>query len=149
VTACRAVFGVTVCTVAVAGCGSGDKGPTRIEYAQRADAICARYNQQTAALRARRADAKELARIADRTLVLLDRATARLRALEMPNDEEKAARSWLDSLARLRADVVKIRDAARANDLATVRAAAIKAERDNDASNALARKLGLTACSSA
>jgi hypothetical protein len=144
----RRVLVVTVSTLALAACGSGNEGPTRIEYAQRADAICSRYNQQTATLRTRRADVKELARIAERTLVLLDRATARLRALAIPSDEETAARRWLDSLGRLRADVVKIRDAARANDLATVRVVAIKAEHDNETSNALARRLGLTACSS-
>jgi hypothetical protein len=135
--------------LALAACGSGAKGPTRIEYAQRADAICTRYNQQTAALRTESRNVKDLAHIAQRTLVLLDDATARLRALEIPSDEEKAARRWLDSLGRLRADVVKIRDAARANDLAAVRTVAIAAERDNEASNALARRLGLTACSSA
>lgn len=144
----RRILGVTVCMLVLAACGSGSKGPTRIEYAQRADAICSRYNQQTARLRGRSADVKALAHIADRTLVLLDRATARLRALEIPHGEETAARRWLDSLGRLRVDVVKIRDAARANDLAAVRAVAITAERDNETSNALARRLGLTACSS-
>ena len=144
----RRILVVTACALAVAACGSGSKGPTRIEYAQRADAICARYNQQTARLRSRHADVKQLARIAERTRVLLDDATARLRALTIPSDEENAARRWLDSLQRLRVDVVKIRDAARANDLSVVHLVALRAERDNETSNALARHLGLVACSS-
>jgi hypothetical protein len=143
----RRVFIVTASALTLAACGSGSKGPTRIEYAQQADAICSRYKQETSALRARSGTVKELARIAERTLVLLDQTTAQLRALPMPQDETKAAGAWLDSLRRLRRDVVRIRDAARDNDLERVRVAAIAAERDDEASNALARRLGLTACS--
>ena len=144
----RRVLAIATCTFALAACGSDNRGPSPIEYAQRADAICSRYNQQTARLRDRGTGVENLARIADRPLALLDRATARLRALPTPRDESEAAQRWLASLQRLHVDVVKIRDAARANDLATVRAAAVIAERDDEASNALARRLGMTACSS-
>src|SRR5437764_3362104 len=75
---------IVTCTLALAACGSGSKGPSRVEYAQRADAICSRYNQQTARLGGRGTGVENLARIADRTLVSLDRATARLRALPIP-----------------------------------------------------------------
>jgi hypothetical protein len=138
---------VLVCTVAVAGCGSGSKGLTRLEYARRADAICTQYNRQTARLQGRGAGVQRLASIADRTLVLLDRATSRLAALPPPREASSLAHRWLASLDRLRADVVKIRDAARANDLATVRTVATAAQRDNDASNRLAQRLGMQACS--
>jgi hypothetical protein len=138
---------IVTCAFALAACGSGSKGPSRIEYAQRADAICSRYNQQTARLGSGGAGVENLARIADRTLVLLDRATARLRALPIPDAESALAKRWLASLQRLRVDVVKIRDAARANDLARIRSVGTTAQRDNDASNALARRLGMTACS--
>ena len=138
---------VLVCAVAVAGCGSGSKGLTRLEYAQRSDAICARYNQQTAHLPARGRGVERLASVAEQTLALFDNARARLHGVPPPQEASALARQWLDSLGRLRADVVRIRDAARANDLATVRTVATQAQRDNDASNRLAQRLGMTACS--
>jgi hypothetical protein len=144
----RRVIAVLVCAAAATGCGSGSKGVTPLEYAQRADAVCAPYNRETAELRSRGSGVERLATIAARTLVLLDRATVRLHALPLPRNRAALARGWLSSLDRLRADVVKIRDAARANDLAAVRRAAVTAQRDNDASNALARRLGMQACSS-
>jgi hypothetical protein len=143
----RRLAAVLACTVATTACGSGNKGLTRIEYAQRSDAICARYNQQTAQLRARGTGVEHLASVAEQTLPLLDRATARLRDLPPPRDASALAQRWLASLDRLRADVVRIRDAARANDLAAVRTVATRAQRDNDASNRLAQRLGMVACS--
>jgi|GraSoiStandDraft_56_1057294.scaffolds.fasta_scaffold563803_1 hypothetical protein len=140
---------VFACAVAVAGCGSGSKGLTRIEYAQRTDAICARYNQQTAQLRARGIGVERLASIAEQTLALFDHARARLRAVPPPREASALAQRWLVSLDRLRADVISIRDAARANDLAAVRTFAMRAQRDNDASNRMARRLGMQACSAA
>jgi hypothetical protein len=66
-----------------------------------------------------------------------------------PPEASALAQRWLVSLDRLRADVISIRDAARANDLAAVRTFAMRAQRDNDASNRLARRLGMQACSAA
>jgi hypothetical protein len=145
----RRLAAFLACAGALAGCGSGSKGLTRLEYAQRSDAICARYNQQTAHLQGqeRGVGVEHLASVAEQTLALFDRATARLRALPPPPEASALAGRWLASLARLRADVVKIRDAARANDLAEVRTVATQAQRDNDASNRLAQRLGMTACS--
>jgi hypothetical protein len=143
----RRTSAVLACAVALAGCGNASKGLTRIEYAQRSDAICARYNQQTAHLGARGADVQHLASIAQRTLAFFDRAKARLRAVPPPREASELAQRWLASLDRLRADVVEIRDAARANDLAAVRRVATRAQRDNDTSNSLARRLGMQACS--
>jgi hypothetical protein len=143
----RRLAAFLACAAALAGCGSGSKGLTRLEYAQRSDAICARYNQQTAHLRGRGTGVEHLASVAEQTLALFDRARARLRALPPPQEASALAGRWLASLARLRADVVRIRDAARANDLAAVRTVAMQAQRDNDASNRLAQRLGMTACS--
>src|SRR5207244_3105013 len=63
-----------------------------------------------------------LAKVADRSLPLLDRAIRDLRALRPPKDEEATVRSWLRQLSLLRGDVVRIRDRARANDARGVRA---------------------------
>jgi hypothetical protein len=143
----RRLAALLACAGTLAGCGSGSKGLTRLEYAQRSDAICARYNQQTAHLQGRGTGVEHLASVAEQTLASFDRATARLRALPPPQEVSALAGRWLASLARLRAAVVRIRDAARANDLAAVRTVATQAQRDNDASNRLAQRLGMTACS--
>ena len=145
----RRLAAVLACAAAVAGCGSGNKGLTRVEYAQRSDAICARYNQQTAHLRGRGTGVERLAAIAEQTIAFFDRARAHLRAVPPPREASALAERWLASLDRLRADAVEIRDAARANDLAAVRRAALVAQRDNDASNRLAQRLGMQACSAA
>jgi hypothetical protein len=145
----RRLAAVLACAAAVAGCGSGNKGLTRVEYAQRSDAICARYNLQTAHLRGRGTGVERLAAIAEQTIAFFDRARAHLTAVPPPREASALAERWLASLDRLRADAVEIRDAARANDLAAVRRAALVAQRDNDASNRLAQRLGMQACSAA
>jgi hypothetical protein len=144
----RGVVVAAACALLLAACGSSDKRLSRVEYAQRADAACRRYNQQVDALGNPRQQSKNLADFADRTLPILDRAIERLSALVPPRAEAVLARHWLTSLHRLHVDVVKIRDAVRANDLARVRALATAAQRDNDTTNRLARQLGLAICSS-
>lgn len=142
---------IVVCVMLLAGCsGGGSKahGLSPIAYARRADALCARYNALTARLHGRGSGVERLAQIAERTRVLLDGTVARLRAVPLPRGEESRAREWLASFERLHRDVVAIRDAARANDLAAVRRLALAAQRDDSRSNALARRLGMQACSS-
>lgn len=143
----RRLAAVLACAVAASGCGTANKGLTRLEYAQRSDAICARYNQETSRLRPRTANVERLASIAELTLGLFDRTRTRLQAVPPPREGAALARQWLASLERLRTDVVRIRDAARANDLAAVRTVSLQAQRDDDASSRLARRLGMVACS--
>jgi hypothetical protein len=141
---------LVLCTFVAAGCSGGSKphGISPLAYAQRADKVCARYNAQVADLQESGSSAQGLAGVAARTHVLLDRTVSQLRAIPRPRGREARARRWLGSLERLRSDVVAIRDAARANDLARIRRLALVAERDDTRSNALARRLGLQACSS-
>jgi hypothetical protein len=130
----------------VASCGNGGDRLTKEEYAKRADGICARYNRATQSLGTPGTALGSLARYAASSLPVLDRAIARLRRLKPPKDEEALARRWLSSLGKLRADVVKIRDTARANDIAGVRAIAASAQRDDAATNRLAGRLGAHVC---
>jgi hypothetical protein len=136
--------------LAVAGCSSSGSrhGIPPLAYAQRADSVCSRYNAAIAHLHEGSNTVQRLARVAERTHVLLDETAVRLRAIPLPRGEEAVARRWLASLERLRHDVVAIRDAARQNDLAGIRRLALGSERDDARSNALARRLGLQACSS-
>ena len=140
---------VLLCSCAiVAACGSS--GPHRLsrhEYARRADAICARYQRFTGAL-GPASNVRDLAVVAGRTLRLLDKATSELRRLRPPQNEQQLADRWLDSLAILHRDVARLRDRARANDLAGIRRIVAPAQRHNRASDRLASALGMKVCSS-
>jgi hypothetical protein len=143
----RWAFLLAGCLV-LAACGSGDKRLSRDEYAKRADAICTRFNQQApSSPTAAKVTTKLVADLANRTLRPLDRTIAQLRSLKPPRDEVSVTRRWLSTLARLRVDVVEIRDRARANDLGGVGVVQRVATRDDDESNRLAAQLGTQVCS--
>jgi len=131
----------------VAACGSsGSHRLTRDEYARRADAICAHYQHLTSALGVP-SDTRGLANVAGRTLRLLDKARSELARLRPPQGEQQLAKRWLDSIAVLRRDLVRLRARARANDLLGVRRVAVPAQRHNRATDRLASRLGMTVCS--
>jgi hypothetical protein len=140
----RSAFLLAVCLV-LAACGSGSKGLSKEEYAKRADTICARFSQETRALGGA-SNLKELARLANKTLPVLDKAIADLRKLEPPKEEQQLAARWLASLDALRTDVVRIRDRARANDLGGVGALVPAATKHDRQSNLLAGQLGTQVC---
>jgi hypothetical protein len=135
---------LAACLLVVA-CGGGSKGLSKEEFAKRADVICARFSQETKALGGA-SNLKQLARLASSTLPVLDKAITDLRKLEPPKEEQQLADRWLGTLDQLREDVVKIRDRARANDLAGVAALVPSARRHDAASNQLAAQLGTQVC---
>jgi hypothetical protein len=141
----RAVIAPVVAAL-VAACGSGDDRLSKEEYAKRADTICGRYNHATGELGTPRT-MPALARVAGRSLPLLDDAIRDLRALRAPEDEEPTARTWLRQLALLRGDVVRIRDRARANDAQGVAVVVPAATRRNRRFADLAAQLGMRVCS--
>jgi hypothetical protein len=135
--------------VVLAGCGgSGSSGQrlTRDEYAKRADAICSKYKQKSDAL-SRPANLAGLAKVAEQVLPILHSARGELRALRPPRSEDATANEWLDEFDRIIGDIEKIRDAAKKNDSAAVKAAARPALQDDQHSNELASQLGMTVCS--
>jgi hypothetical protein len=125
-----------LCAVVVACSSSGSHRLTREEYARRL----------TTALGAP-STTRELAVVAGRTLPLLDKARSELGRLQPPESEELLARRWIDSIAVLRSDVVRLRDRALANDLLGVRRVVRPASRHNRASDRLAARLGMAVCS--
>jgi len=130
-------------------CGSGgDHRLSREEYAKRADAICTRFNRLQPSLPSfQNVTVKQVERLADRTLPLLDRTIADVDRLEPPKDEQELADRWLATLRRLRVDAMRIRDRARANDLAGVGALVTPSERDERTAERLAGQLGTSVCS--
>jgi hypothetical protein len=130
----------------LAACGGGGNRLSKAKYAARANAICARFNRQVRSLGGAE-NLKALARLSERTLPALDSTTQKLRRLHPPKDEEATVKAWVASLERLHADVVAIRDRARANDLAGMQRLVPGASRDNRHSDDLANRLGATTCS--
>ena len=140
---------VVVALFLLAACGSsGGKRLSKQEYAKRANAICARFNQQVQSFGSANS-LPQLADLATHTLPALRNATTRLRALRPPKDEEAKAKQWMDSLDTLQTDVAKIRDLARTNDLGGVRKLVPGTTADNRRSDRLADSLGATTCSQA
>ena len=143
----RALLALPIVLVACPGCGSGgEKRLSKQEYAQRADAVCRRYNAAT-----RRFGSPQtmpgLARVAAHSLPFLDTAIRDLRRLKPPEDEEATARRWLRQLTLLRGDVVRIRDRARANDARGVRSVVPAATKRDERFMQLAARLGMSVCS--
>jgi hypothetical protein len=133
----RAPF-LVLAVALVAGCGGKS-------YTVEADAICKKYAKETTAL-GTPSNIAELAVVADKTLPILDREERELAALEAPPNERAAAEQWLAQFGKLRADLRKIRDKARAGDSTGVRTIALQAQQDNAKANELGTRLGFKVC---
>ena len=132
--------------VFVGGCGGGGGSPlTREEYASKADAICKKYNEQTAAL-PRPSSLPELGESADKTLDILDNAIDDLKDLTPPATEQSTADDWIAAVEDLKGDLAEIRDQAKDNDMAAVQAVVPQATQHNKRANDLATQLGMSVC---
>ena len=142
----RASF-VLLAVLLAAGCdgGGGGKPLTRDEYSTKADAICAKYTQQTKAL-ANPKSLSDLADVADKTLPILDHAITDLRKLKPPADEQSTVDQWLAQVDNLKGDLTTIRDKAKSNDIKGVQAVVPQATQHNQQSNQLAAQLGMKVC---
>ncbi len=127
-------------------CGGGSERLSRSEYVRQADAVCSRYARTIAGLGTPRRP-REIVRFTSRAIAELDRTLEQERDLKPPARLEPLKRRWLAAAARVRADMVAVRKAARANDLSAIEAALEQGVRHDDRSNALARELGLRVCS--
>jgi hypothetical protein len=143
----RGLLALVLLLALASGCGhGGEKRLSKEEFAQRADAVCRRTNRLTQPA-STPTTMPALARLAERSLPPLDRARRDLRRLLPPEDEQATVRAWLRQLVLLRADAVRIRDRARANDAKGVRTVALAAQRVNDRFHSLAARLGMRVCS--
>lgn len=130
------------------GCGGGSgsgKPLTKEEYASKADAICGKYNQQITSF-ANPKNLSDLAKVADKTLSILDQAIKDLSKLEPPASEKALSDQWLAQVRNLEDDLQEIRDKAKAGSLEGVQAVVPKATDHNAKSNALASQLGMSVC---
>ena len=142
----RAALIALVLVVLLPGCGGGSGKPlTKEEYASKADAICGKYNEQTNAL-ANPKNLSDLAKVADKTLPILDHAIRDIDKLEPPASEKALSDQWLTQVRGLKNDLQEIRDKAKAGDIQGVQAVVPKATEHNSKSNALATQLGMSVC---
>ena len=128
------------------GCGGGSGKPlSKAEYASKADAICGKYNEQITAF-ANPKNLSDLAKVADKTLSILDQAIGDLSKLESPASEKALSDQWLTQVRNLKDDLQEIRDQAKADNMKGVQAVVPKATDHNAKSNALASQLGMSVC---
>jgi hypothetical protein len=130
-----------------AGCreGGGSKPLTRDQYAAKADAICAKYEQQLKVPKGI-SSMPELAAAIDKTSPALAKALDEIRKLKPPADEQAAVDAWLTQIENLEGDVKEIRDKAKSNDMQGVLNALSKGNRHNAKSRQLATQLGMQVC---
>ncbi len=136
---------LTLLLLTACGGGGGGKRLTKQEYASKADAICAKGNQQTKALPTP-SNLSELVDVASKTIPILDKTIRDLHKLRPPENEQDTVDEWLDEVQKLQGDLTEIRDKAKDNDLPGVQAVVPKAQEHNTRSNALATKLGMKVC---
>jgi hypothetical protein len=142
----RAVLIALALVVLLPGCGGGSGKPlTKEDYASKADAICGKYNQQVKLL-ANPKNLSDLAKVADKTLPILDHAINDISKLEPPASEKALSDQWLTQVRGLKDDLQEIRDKAKAGDTQGVQAVVPKATDHNSKSNALASQLGMSVC---
>jgi hypothetical protein len=128
-----------------ASCGGGGGRLSKADYAKKADAICAKYNQKINALGTPKSLA-DIGPFADKALALERKGNQELRDLEPPKDEEKTAGRWTalnDSVAGAVADLSA---AAKKNDRAAIQAALRRGQAANKQANVLAKQLGAKVC---
>ena len=129
------------------GCGGGGSSVrlTKAEYASKADAICGKYNEQIQSFGTPK-NLSDLAKVADKTLPVLDHAIKDISKLRPPASEKALADQWLTQVGNLKDDLQEIRDTAKAGNMKGVQAVVPKATEHNAKSNALAAQLGMSVC---
>jgi hypothetical protein len=137
---------IAVGSVAIAGCGGGGSGAlSESAFISQADAICKDLNDRVAALPAMTSTQATIS-----TLTQENRmnkiALSKLAALQPPSNlQDDWSQSVSDSKATFPA-AEELPSALKSGDTAKVRALWAEINAKGKASNALARKIGLTAC---
>jgi hypothetical protein len=146
----RAALIAVALVVLLPGCGgaSGSGKPlTKEEYASKADDICGKSNERVNAIAKNLQNLSDLAKVADKTLPILDQAIKDIEKLEPPASEKALSDQWLTQVRALKDDLREIRDKAKASNNQDLKAAVAKAAEHNSQSNALAAQLGMSICS--
>jgi hypothetical protein len=144
----RASLSTLLVGLAFVGCGGNGDGLSKEEYAEKADAICRKYQERTDVGVRASSEAEAFVAAADRILAAFDDATRELRELEPPESQQELVDQWFAQQRVLRAHVERMRDRAEAGDLAGLRELAPLGLEHNRRANQLAERLGMRVCSS-
>jgi hypothetical protein len=126
----------------VAGCGGGlSKG----ELVAKADAICARVNKQIAREPEPRS-ARDLQRLASRTVEISDPAIEEMAALEPPDELEADFGKFVASLKKQRDLTKQIGEAAGEGDTAKIQQVGADAQKAQAEYQRLSNKIGFKEC---
>jgi hypothetical protein len=145
----RLIASLAVALVATtAACGGGEDGRlSQEEFKKQANAICDKYDSRIQALEAP-SSPEEVSGFVDRVIPLLQEGISELRALKPPAEPECDYDRMLDETAKAVPAARQLADAAKENDAAAVQEALAAARNADQASDAIATKLGLTGCAS-
>lgn len=131
--------------LAAAGCDGGSDRLSERELRERANAICARYDEQIDEVAAP-TSADEVARFAERAAELTREGVAELRALEPPAELEEDYARFLAEGDGVVALSERLARAARAGDVAELETILAEAQESERRSDRIARELGLDDC---
>jgi hypothetical protein len=145
----RLIASLAVALVATtAACGGGEDGRlSQEEFKKQANAICDKYDSRIQALEAP-SSPEEVSGFVDRVIPLLQEGISELRALKPPAEAEGDYDRMLDETAKAVPAARQLAAAAKENDAAAVQEALAAARNADQASDAIATKLGLTGCAS-
>jgi len=130
-----------------AGCGGGGSGErlTKAEYAAKADAVCREFQAQVDELGEPQTLA-DLAALADKALPIVEEGVGKIRDLKPPEELQATVDEWIVTGDKSIKQLNGLRDAAKAKDRAAIQRVATEAQRNDEKSERLATKLGMTAC---
>lgn len=132
--------------LALAACGGG--GGTRLSrdaYIEKADAVCTKVAAQQKALGAP-ATLDEIPPYVDKAIPILDAGVKELRDLRPPKEMEDGIDQWLKTTDETRDVLKRLKQAAANGDAVAARTAGVEGTKVDDRRDAIARRIGLTAC---
>lgn len=140
----------------VAGCGGGDKAPTKAQYGRNASRVCAQLEKKTNdAAQGSPTTPDQIAAYADRLARVLDDGVQSLDNVQRPDGKDgDAAKAYVDELRKqidgqVKPALTDLKNAAKKRDTAGVQAAARRIRAlDNSKIKQLARQAGATGCAS-
>ena len=131
-----------------AGCGGGGSSNdklTRHEFAQKADAICADYNEQTAKLENPKSY-DEIVAYAQKLEQLAGDAVGKFKALNPPDDERANWKAFARNGDQLVAAAKQLEQAGKKKDTAALARILTQSRKRSDESHRIGAAMGAPAC---
>ncbi|HEX6389586.1 MAG TPA: hypothetical protein VFZ89_09065 [Solirubrobacteraceae bacterium] len=150
----RPRIAAVLAALVVAGCG--DDGPTKDDFAARADAVCREGNRALAPLDDQVADVQRdsdqrkvfaaMARLTRRSVTMSARYVDRLDALETPAGDRDRLKGWIADVRRQLTLIGELGDAFAAHDQAAIVRLSEQIDALNTRNNRFAASYGMREC---